>query len=767
MASFRRAVAVAAVAAAAVAAAAPAVGLQKPERHFGCPPGKNVCIYPIDTAAMQTESLFDFQVELHVLDRVPVAKPVTQELAITIKLPSGETTTPEALFPGVSPVYRTWDLKAFKDMSDENPVGYDSYAATWRNVFIPKAVGGGALTVSVMARNVTTAVTYDIRKPTTRKAKNVILFIGDGMSLTMMSAARLVSRGMYHGKYKDKLTMQQMDNIALLSTSGVGAIISDSANTASTYHTGHKTSVNALGVYADSGDDTFAHPKQELLTEYVKQAMGMKVGIVTTAQVQDATPASAYSHVRRRGEKAAITSQAINGCASCVLPVMPDVLMGGGGKYFLPDRSIDGSNMFDKYAAKGYTVTHTAKDMAAAASNPATKKLLTISHRSNMDVWLDRHMYTNNLRASKNDPTGEGKVLDQPDLEAMSMAALEVLTRDNDNGFYLLIEAASVDKSSHSLDTPRALADLIELDNTVAKVLEWTKKNGDNTLVLATADHSHSFDVYGTVDTKLWQDSVVASESNPVRDTDNYCATVTDNNGHSFASAFGQGKNSARSSNLARRSAIGTYASAGYPDYVNRGDNFPVSWDVRTTLASGFVAHPDHTTSFSVSTSTKDPADKHGGVAVNVPEDDPNGIFMSGNLPPKSSSGVHSMADVGVFASGPGSERVRGMLDSTDLYHIMASALGVGTDGRAGGAPVPSGTAPTTPTMPTAPTTPVAVPTPMPTPAMTAAPVVGMPPPPPSMSAAPGTPVGGVTPPSCTKATASTAAAVDDDEEDE
>jgi len=287
--------------------------------------------------------------------------------------------------------------------------------------------------------------------------------------------------------------------------------------------------------------------------------------------------------------------------------------------------------------------------------------------------------------------------------------------------------------------------------------------------------------VYGTVDTKIWKDSVVATAEKPVSDLDNYCSSVTDNVGHSFKSAFGSGKNSGRSSNLARRSAIGTYAKAGYPDFVNRGDNFPVTWDVRTTLASGFVAHPDHTTSFSVQSSTKDPADKVGGVAVNVKEDDPNGIFMSGNLPPKSSSGVHSMADVGVFASGPGSERVRGMLDSTDLFHIMASALGVGTDGRQGGAPVPSGTTPTAPVPAPAPTAAVPAPTaavPAPMPPVTAPPLVLVPTPTPAATAMPATPVTpakpgnggavGVSPPACSQATASTASTpVDDDEEDE
>lgn len=78
-----------------------------------------------------------------------------------------------------------------------------------------------ALSVRVHARGVTTTVAYDIREPTRRQAKNVVLLIGDGMSLPLMTAARLVSRGMYQGKYKDTLHMQALDHVALVSTSGI------------------------------------------------------------------------------------------------------------------------------------------------------------------------------------------------------------------------------------------------------------------------------------------------------------------------------------------------------------------------------------------------------------------------------------------------------------------------------------------------------------------------------------------------------------------
>ncbi|KAI0566154.1 alkaline phosphatase [Gracilaria domingensis] len=660
------------------------VALQKPERHFGCPPGKNVCIYPIDDANLQCETFFDFQVALHIPENAAIEKDFRRVMDIKLTLPSGDVLTPEALF-GKEPELRNWTLEAFEDQADETPEGFNSYAVMYRNVIIDKKYGMGPVKVTVFTRGVNTEVTYIVREPTKRRAKNVVLFVGDGMSLPMMAAARLVSRGMVHGKYKDLLHMEKMPYFGLQNPSGVDSIITDSANSATSMNTGQKSSVNALGVYADSGkDDDFAHPKQETIAEHIKRKFGMSVGVVTTAEIQDATPAAVWAHVRRRAEKAAITAQAINGCQDCVLPVQPDVIMGGGGEYFKPDSSVDGSDMYSNYSSKGYTVTHTRAEMLAAAEEANTKKLLTVSHNGNMEVWLDRNVYIDNMDDADNSPTADGPApVDQPNLDEMVMSAIKVLSR-NENGFYLMVEAASIDKSAHPLDVPRTLSDLIELDNTVGQVKAWAKENGDDTLIIATADHGHGFDVFGTVDTKIWDDAVSSSEEKPVPDVDNYCGAVVDNDGTVFnASVEETSGMTIRESNRARRTAIGTYANAGYPDYIDSdGDGFPDTWDVRTTLAAGMNNFPDHTEDYKVSTSIKRPALRTELGYFNNPEDDASGIFLSGNIGPTVSTGVHTMQDVGVFGYGPGAEKVGGIMDNTEIFHIIASALGFGTDGE-------------------------------------------------------------------------------------
>lgn len=489
--------------------------LQKPERHYGCPPGKNACIYPIDEATLQCETYFDFQVALHVPENTTLGASWRSELDIKFTLPDGSKVMPCDMF-GKSAEMRKWKLQAFEDSADETPSGFDSYAAMWRNVILPRRIGKGTVMVTVRARGVTTSVRCEVRQPSPRRAKNVILLIGDGMSLPMMAAARLVSRGMYHGKYRGLLNMEKLSHFGLQNPAGVDSIITDSANSASSLNSSHKSSVNALGVYADSGDDDFAHPKVETIAEHIKRKFNMSVGVVTTAEVQDATPAAVWSHTRRRAEKAVITSQAINGCRDCVGVVMPEVIIGGGGIHFLPAGSVDGSNMYKNYSDKGYTITHTRAEMLAAAKDPATKRLLTITHSGNMEVWLDRNRYKENMNVSSNDPKGNGvPPTDQPNLDEMVMSALEILSK-NDNGFFLQVEAASIDKSAHPLDVPRLLSDLIELDNTVGKAVEWINKNDKDTLIIATADHGHGFDVYGTVDTKLYRDAVKATEEMPV-----------------------------------------------------------------------------------------------------------------------------------------------------------------------------------------------------------------------------------------------------------
>src|SRR5207253_3445486 len=130
--------------------------------------------------------------------------------------------------------------------------------------------------------------------------KNVILFIGDGMSMANRTAARILSKGIKEGKYFGKLAIDDMPRMALIGTSGVDSITTDSANSMSAYTTGHKSSVNALGVYAARNKNNFEHPKVETIPELANRKRDLRVGVVCVAEAQDATASGLGAHTGRR-----------------------------------------------------------------------------------------------------------------------------------------------------------------------------------------------------------------------------------------------------------------------------------------------------------------------------------------------------------------------------------------------------------------------------------------------------------------------------------
>jgi alkaline phosphatase len=174
-------------------------------------------------------------------------------------------------------------------------------------------------------------LTWNVFDTGPRKAKNVILFIGDGLSPAHRVAARLLAKGIAEGKAFGKLAMDDMPHMGLVATAGSDSIITDSANSASAYATGHKSAVNAMGVYADRTADTLDDPRVETITSLVKRRLGLSVGIVTNTEIEDATPAAMVAHTRRRSDYDAIVEQ--------FFAARPDVLMGGGRANFLPRRS--------------------------------------------------------------------------------------------------------------------------------------------------------------------------------------------------------------------------------------------------------------------------------------------------------------------------------------------------------------------------------------------------------------------------------------------
>ncbi|KAG0064495.1 hypothetical protein BGZ90_002185 [Linnemannia elongata] len=620
------------------------------------------CVFPPDRTNFLAGAKFDVRVEVHGEDQI---QPDTDYSLSIRKLSKADTKDRKnnsnkpvdfTKFTKVQPdAPEAWNFSYFKNASTTVNVA----SSAWRNIQLCEPgtyevllkyqdKASGSQKTSQLIWNVNAV-------PKKRKAKNVILFIGDGMTTAMITAARLISKPHVSGLYQKRMHMDQFPVLGHVMTHSVDSLITDSANSASAYNTGHKSSSGALGVYADSSPSPFDDPKQELLAQLLRRRSkknGGKggVGIVTTAEVQDATPAAVFSHTRQRGEKATIVDQMIHGQD----PVVADVILGGGGKFFHSKnggKSLNGTDYYEAYTKeRGYkTVFDRDELLAYNGKDP----LLGIFHSSNLDVWLDRNVYKGNLNQTGSDPRGSGlPALNQPNLDDMVIKGLEVLDkRYRKEGWFMMAEAASVDKMMHPLDYDRALADLLELDNTIGKTKDWLKRNNldKDTLILTTADHGHSFDVYGSVDTQYF---------------------------NSFSD----------SQEVEKKNSIGTYENSGWPSYVDAdGDGFPDEWNVRYTLAAGTAGFPTHREDFQVNVNgARIPAVAQGNshhhfkVYEANPEDAPHGINKAGTLGGNESVGVHSLQDVPIFASGPGSELFAGVQDNTEIFHKIAEVLGLG-----------------------------------------------------------------------------------------
>src|SRR6476661_5194666 len=155
----------------------------------------------------------------------------------------------------------------------------------------------GTYEVTASASEKAQTVTWVVFGTPERRARNVVLFIGDGLSVAHRTAARVLSKGLVEGHYGGELAIDDMPHMALVSTSGTDSLVTDSANSMSAYTTGHKSCVNAMGIYCARNKGGLAHPKVETITELVKRRNpGMGIGVVTNTEIEDATPAGMVAH---------------------------------------------------------------------------------------------------------------------------------------------------------------------------------------------------------------------------------------------------------------------------------------------------------------------------------------------------------------------------------------------------------------------------------------------------------------------------------------
>ena len=558
-------------------------------------------IYPIDRAEILAGAKFDLKVEF------PDAP---TEAAVTVRIngrPAHEVLGKPATFVANEdggPLSAYW-LR-------------DAQLTVPGNYVIEAQIGN-------QSGNRKATVRWEVFGTAPAKARNVILFIGDGLSVAHRTAARILSKGIKEGRFGGELAMDDMDHMALVSTAGTDSIITDSANSMSAYTTGHKSCVNALGVYCAANKNPLDHPKVETIAEIVRRARGMAVGVVTNTEIEDATPAAMIAHVRRRSEYDEIVRM--------FHEAGPEVIMGGGSLNFLP-KSKPGSRRKDeidylvRFQEAGYRIVTTKQEMTQAADDGRTAKLLGLFNTTNIDGALDRRILKKGTVA---------RFPDQPDLVDQTQAALKLLAR-NDKGFVLMVESGRIDKYSHSLDWERAVYDTIMLDNAVKAAKDWAAPRRD-TLIIVVADHAHPVSIVGTYDDE-------------------------------------------RPGQLLR-DKLGIYDDAKFPNYpAADASGYPPSVTASRRIAFAFAAFPDHCDTGKPHLEGENvPAVQPPGSKTSIANEkncgQPLAARHTGNLPFETQSGVHSGDDVILTATGPGSEQFRGRMDNTRVFRAMATALGL------------------------------------------------------------------------------------------
>jgi alkaline phosphatase len=283
-------------------------------------------------------------------------------------------------------------------------------------------------------------------------------------------------------------------------TFALNSVITDSSPGMSAYSTGVDANNNTEGVLPDNTPDPFDNPRVEYIGEMLKRVRGagFNVGIVTTADVTDATPGANAVHTadRNAGPRIAdrfFDERARNGVT---------VLLGGGRRNFLPNgtptsarREGDKRALIDEFKGDGYRYLETGSDVAALlkATGAPPAKLLGLFHTQHLAVAFDRvgaGKYSEELALPKN-----AALKDQPALDDLASLAIRSLSASSKDGFYLMIEGASIDKQAHASDAERMVWDTIEFDNAVRVALDFADKTNNDTdpandtLVIVTADH--------------------------------------------------------------------------------------------------------------------------------------------------------------------------------------------------------------------------------------------------------------------------------------
>lgn len=467
------------------------------------------------------------------------------------------------------------------------------------------------------------------------KAKNIILMVGDGMGVSTVTAARIFE-GQQNGKSgeENRLFFETFPNLALAKTYNTNQQTPDSAGTMTAMMSGVKTKAGVIGVSQDvvRGDCASVAENKVVTALELAEIAGMSTGVVSTARITHATPAATYSHAMDRnfeddrdaskfsnpGDCEDIASQLVtfpDRFASYSKVDGLDVVLGGGRRSFLKrEDGADPETGGQGERIDGRDLTQEWVDNYTNAAFIWNRDQLNAVDTDEVDHLLGL-FESSHMEYEYDRETDEGG---EPSLSEMTLKAIEVLD-NNKKGFFLHVESGRIDHAHHATNPTRAMTDAVEFANAVRTAYENTDPN--ETLIIVTADHSHVFTIAG-----------YPTRGNPI------LGKVVGND-----SAGEPVSNESLAADGMPYTTVGYTNGHGYASLETGGDtiyNEPVN-----TLGRANLAGVDTT----------------------------DEGFHPETLVPLGSE-THAAEDVAIYATGPGSSLINGVLEQNAIYHVMNHA---------------------------------------------------------------------------------------------
>ena len=451
-----------------------------------------------------------------------------------------------------------------------------------------------------------------------RRAKNIILFVGDGMGVSTVTAARIFEAQQrakaaggtfagFAGGEENRLSFENLPATAMVKTYNTNAQVPDSAGTATAMTTGAKTRIGVLGMLSTQGAEACSTPEKLPRTiPEIASDRGLGIGIVTTTRITHATPAAMFAHAPDRDWEAHDRGYPLDarkaGCKDIAsqLTAFPggiDVALGGGLEKFRPlaagGTRDDGRDLIAEWQGRFPAGRFVADAAGLRLLEPAAKgPVFGLFNANHLDFNFDADRRR------------------EPSLAEMAAFAVRKL-QARGTGYVLMVEGGRIDHAHHLTNAYRALDETVEFAKAVDAVLKLVDL--DDTLVLVTADHSHVFTMAGY----------------PPRGNDilGYIKSIPG----------------------------GESRTAQGPDGASLDDRG------RPMTTLGYQNGP-----FAVSIGKQ-------ALSRLLPPTDPN--YLSDKLHGLGAE-THSGEDVVLYAAGPGSALVSGTLEQNSIFHIMVHALG-------------------------------------------------------------------------------------------